>query len=145
MMCGPSTVVGGISIMGLLHFTHSIAAAVGVIALAGVTADTDVLMLIYLDHACEALTQGGRRPTLAELVGAIEHGAVNRVRPKLMTVLAIMLGLVPALWSHGAGASVMKRIAAPMVGGMVTSTILTLVVIPVIYYLWRSWELRRTQ
>ena len=72
------------------------------------------------------------------LIQAIEHGAVNRVRPKLMTVLAIMLGLVPALWSHGAGASVMKRIAAPMVGGMVTSTILTLVVIPVIYYLWRQ-------
>ena len=71
------------------------------------------------------------------LVAAIEEGAVNRVRPKLMTVLAIMLGLVPALWSQGAGASVMKRIAAPMVGGMVTSTILTLVVIPVIYYLWR--------
>ena len=72
-----------------------------------------------------------------ELAAAIEHGAVNRVRPKLMTVLAIMLGLVPALWSRGAGASVMKRIAAPMVGGMVTSTVLTLIVIPVIYYLWR--------
>ena len=81
----------------------------------------------------------------ASLIAAVEEGAVNRVRPKLMTVLAIMLGLVPALWSRGAGASVMKRIAAPMVGGMVTSTILTLVVIPVIYYLWRSWELRRTQ
>jgi Cu(I)/Ag(I) efflux system membrane protein CusA/SilA len=94
-------------------------------------------MLIYLDHAWAAVTQAGRRPTLAELMGAIEHGAVNRVRPKLMTVLAIMLGLVPVLWSHGAGASVMKRIAAPMVGGMVTSTILTLVVIPVAYYLWR--------
>ena len=77
------------------------------------------------------------RPTLPELGAAIEHGAVNRVRPKLMTVLAIMLGLVPVLWSHGPGASVMKRIAAPMVGGMVTSTVLTLLVIPVLYYLWR--------
>ena len=95
------------------------------------------MMLLYLDHAWKNASQGGRRPTLTELVAAVEHGAVNRVRPKLMTVLAIMLGLVPALWSHGSGASVMKRIAAPMVGGMVTSTVLTLVVIPVLYYLWR--------
>jgi len=94
-------------------------------------------MLIYLDHAWRDAVTGNARPTLGELVGAIQHGAVNRVRPKLMTVLAIMLGLVPVLWSHGPGASVMKRIAAPMVGGMVTSTILTLIVIPVIYYLWR--------
>ena len=87
-------------------------------------------------------TRDGRWPTVAELVAAVEHGAVNRVRPKLMTVLAIMLGLVPALWSHGSGASVMKRIAAPMVGGMLTSTVLTLVVIPVLYYLWRRRETR---
>src|SRR5213083_1163190 len=137
MLSLPFALVGGVWIMWLLDDNLSIAVAVGFIALAGVAAETGVVMLIYLDHAWEAVTQGGRRPTLAELVGAIEHGAVNRVRPKLMTVLAIMLGLVPALWSHGAGASVMKRIAAPMVGGMVTSTILTLIVIPVIYYLWR--------
>src|SRR2546430_514978 len=137
MLSLPFALVGGVWIMWLLGYNLSIAVAVGFIALAGVAAETGVVMLIYLDHAWEAITQGGRRPTLAELVGAIEHGAVNRVRPKLMTVLAIMLGLVPALWSHGAGASVMKRIAAPMVGGMVTSTILTLIVIPVIYYLWR--------
>jgi len=145
MLSLPFALVGGVWIMWLLDYNLSIAVAVGLIALAGVAAETGVVMIIYLDHAWEAVTQGGRRPTLTELVGAIEHGAVNRVRPKLMTVLAIMLGLVPALWSHGAGASVMKRIAAPMVGGMVTSTILTLIVIPVIYYLWRSWELRRTQ
>jgi len=96
-----------------------------------------VVMLVYLDHAWKDIAQGGRPPTLGELVSAIEHGAVNRVRPKLMTVLAIMLGLVPALWSHGTGADVMKRIAAPMVGGMVSSTALTLVVIPVLYFLWR--------
>jgi len=137
MLSLPFALVGGVWIMWLLDYNLSIAVAVGFIALAGVAAETGVVMLIYLDHAWEAVTQGGRHPTLAELVGAIEHGAVNRVRPKLMTVLAIMLGLVPALWSHGAGASVMKRIAAPMVGGMVTSTILTLIVIPVIYYLWR--------
>jgi copper/silver efflux system protein len=137
MLSLPFAVVGGVWIMWLLDYNLSIAVAVGFIALAGVAAETGVVMLIYLDHAWEAVTQGGRRPTLAELVGAIEHGAVNRVRPKLMTVLAIMLGLVPALWSHGTGADVMKRIAAPMVGGMVTSTVLTLVVIPVLYYFWR--------
>jgi Cu(I)/Ag(I) efflux system membrane protein CusA/SilA len=137
MLSLPFALVGGVWIMWLLDYSLSIAVAVGFIALAGVAAETGVVMLIYLDHAWAAVTQAGRRPTLAELMGAIEHGAVNRVRPKLMTVLAIMLGLVPVLWSHGAGASVMKRIAAPMVGGMVTSTILTLVVIPVAYYLWR--------
>jgi Cu(I)/Ag(I) efflux system membrane protein CusA/SilA len=105
--------------------------------LAGVAAETGVVMLIYLDHAWADITKGGRRPTRRELVGAIEYGAVARLRPKLMTVAAIMLGLLPALWSHGTGAEVMQRIAAPMVGGMVTSTILTLVVIPAVYYLWR--------
>src|SRR4051812_6005754 len=94
-------------------------------------------MLLYLDHAWEDITRNARTPTRAELVQAIEYGAVNRLRPKLMTVAAIMLGLLPALWSHGTGAEVMQRIAAPMVGGMITSTILTLVVIPAVYYLWR--------
>jgi len=133
----PFALVGGVWVMWLLDYNLSIAVAVGFIALAGVAAETGVVMLIYLDHAWKDASAGGRCPTLTELVTAIEHGAVNRVRPKLMTVLAIMLGLVPALWSHGSGASVMKRIAAPMVGGMVTSTVLTLVVIPVLYYLWR--------
>src|SRR3989454_5361659 len=127
MLSLPFALVGGVWIMWLLDYNLSIAVAVGFIALAGVAAETGVVMIIYLDHAWEAVTQGGRRPTLTELVGAIEHGAVNSVRPKLLSVLAFMLGLVPALWSHGAGASVMKRIAAPMVGGMVTSTILTLI------------------
>jgi Cu(I)/Ag(I) efflux system membrane protein CusA/SilA len=137
MLSLPFALVGGVWIMWLLGYNLSIAAAVGFIALAGVAAETGVVMLIYLDHAWRDAVTGNARPTLSELVTAIEHGAVNRVRPKLMTVLAIMLGLAPVLWSHGAGASVMKRIAAPMVGGMVTSTILTLVVVPVIYYLWR--------
>jgi Cu(I)/Ag(I) efflux system membrane protein CusA/SilA len=136
MLSLPFALVGGVWIMWLLDYNLSVAVAVGFIALAGVAAETGVVMLIYLDHAWKDATRAGR-PRLSELVAAIEHGAVNRVRPKLMTVLAIMLGLVPALWSHGSGASVMKRIAAPMVGGMVTSTVLTLVVIPVIYYLWR--------
>src|SRR5438270_9148764 len=137
MLSLPFALVGGAWVMWLLDYNLSIAVAVGFIALAGVAAETGVVMLIYLDQAWRETGNGKRETGEAELVAAIEHGAVNRVRPKLMTVLAIMLGLVPALWSHGAGASVMKRIAAPMVGGMVTSTILTLIVIPVIYYLWR--------
>jgi Cu(I)/Ag(I) efflux system membrane protein CusA/SilA len=136
MLSLPFALVGGVWIMWLLGYNLSVAAAVGFIALAGVAAETGVVMLVYLDQAWRARHAGGTTRD-ASLVAAIEDGAVNRVRPKLMTVLAIMLGLVPALWSHGAGASVMKRIAAPMVGGMVTSTVLTLVVIPVLYYLWR--------
>src|SRR5438105_1434726 len=101
MLSLPFALVGGVWIMWLLDYNLSIAVAVGFIALAGVAAETGVVMLIYLDHAWEAVSRGGRRPTLAELVGVIEHGAVNRVRPKLMTVLAIMLGLVPALWRQG--------------------------------------------
>jgi Cu(I)/Ag(I) efflux system membrane protein CusA/SilA len=137
MLSLPFALVGGVWIMWLLDYNLSIAVGVGFIALAGVAAETGVVMLIYLDHAWKDATRGGRRASLRDLMAAIEYGAVNRVRPKLMTVLAIMLGLVPVLWSHGTGASVMKRIAAPMVGGMVTSTVLTLIVIPVIYYLWR--------
>jgi copper/silver efflux system protein len=137
MLSLPFALVGGVWAMWLLDYNLSIAVAVGFIALAGVAAETGVIMLLYLDHAWGDITRGGRRPTHAELVGAIEHGAVNRLRPKLMTVAAIMLGLLPALWTHGAGAEVLQRIAAPMVGGMVTSTVLTLVVIPTLYYLWR--------
>jgi copper/silver efflux system protein len=133
----PFALIGGVWTMWLLDYNLSIAVAVGFIALAGVAAETGVVMLLYLDKAWEDIAEGRRHPTLRELVGAIEEGAVNRLRPKLMTVAAIMLGLLPALWSHGTGAEVMQRIAAPMVGGMVTSTILTLVVIPVLYFLWR--------
>jgi Cu(I)/Ag(I) efflux system membrane protein CusA/SilA len=137
MLSLPFALVGGVWIMWLLDYNLSTAVAVGFIALAGVAAETGVVMLLYLDHAWEDITRGGRRPTRGDLVRAIEYGAVNRLRPKLMTVAAIMLGLLPALWSHGTGAEVMQRIAAPMVGGMVTSTILTLIVIPAVYYLWR--------
>jgi Cu(I)/Ag(I) efflux system membrane protein CusA/SilA len=137
MLSLPFALVGGVWAMWLLNYNLSIAVAVGFIALAGVAAETGVVMLLYLDHAWEDITRDGRTPTRAELVQAIEYGAVNRLRPKLMTVAAIMLGLLPALWSHGTGAEVMQRIAAPMIGGMVTSTVLTLIVIPALYYLWR--------
>ncbi len=139
MLSLPFALVGGVWLMWLLGYNLSVAVAVGFIALAGVSAQTAIVMLLYLGHAWDAAT---RRPSvdLSQLVDAIEHGAVTRVRPKLMTVVAIMGGLLPIMWSHGTGASVMQRIAAPMIGGMVTSTILTLVVIPVLYYLWRRRE-----
>jgi Cu(I)/Ag(I) efflux system membrane protein CusA/SilA len=138
MLSLPFALVGGVWVIWLLDYHLSIAVAVGFIALAGVAAETGVIMLLYLDRAWEDIVALGKRPTPADLVRAIEHGAVNRLRPKLMTVAAIMLGLLPALWSRGAGAEVMHRIAAPMVGGMVTSTILTLLVIPAVYYIWRG-------
>ena len=143
MLSLPFALVGGVWVMWLLNYNLSIAVAVGFIALAGVAAETGVVMLLYLDHAWQDITRDGRKPSLAELVRAIEYGAVNRLRPKLMTVAAIMLGLLPALWTRGTGAEVMQRIAAPMIGGMVTSTILTLVVIPALYYLWRRRDLEK--
>ena len=136
MLALPFALVGGVWLMWLLGYNLSVAVAVGFIALAGVSTQTGVVMLLYLDHAWDDMVARGE-VTLKGLVEAIEHGAVSRVRPKLMTVVAIMAGLLPLMWAHGTGASVMQRIAAPMIGGMVTSTVLTLVVIPVLYHWWR--------
>ena len=139
MLSVPFALVGGIWLMWLLDYNLSVAAAIGFIALAGVAAETGVIMLIYLDHAWTAVqakcASEGRRPQPADLYAAIMEGAVERVRPKMMTVTAIMAGLLPILWGTGTGAEVMSRIAAPMVGGMISSTILTLAVIPAIYAL----------
>ena len=137
MLSLPFALVGGLWLMAALDFNMSVAAAVGFIALAGVAAETGVVMLLYLDHALRdakalAATEG-RTFTRADLNGAIMEGAVGRVRPKMMTVITIMAGLLPILWATGTGAEVMQRIAVPMIGGMVSSTILTLVVIPAIY------------
>jgi Cu(I)/Ag(I) efflux system membrane protein CusA/SilA len=142
MLSLPFALVGGIWFLWLLGYNWSVAVAIGFIALAGVAAETGVVMLIYLDHAWAARRAVGGPATLRGLYDAVMEGAVERVRPKLMTVTAIMAGLLPILWGSGAGASVMKRIAAPMVGGMVSSTILTLVVIPAVYSLWKQRELR---
>jgi len=139
MLSLPFALVGGIWFLYALDYNWSVAVAVGFIALAGVAAETGVVMLIYLDQAWAA--KAGRTPR--DLEEAIVEGAADRVRPKMMTVTAIMAGLLPILWGSGAGASVMKRIAAPMVGGMLSSTILTLIVIPAVYSLWKEWELRR--
>jgi Cu(I)/Ag(I) efflux system membrane protein CusA/SilA len=140
MLSLPFALVGGIWFMWVLGYYWSVAAAIGFIALAGVAAETGVVMLIYLDHAWRDREAGSGRATLRQLYDAVMEGAVERVRPKLMTVTAIMAGLFPILWGSGAGASVMKRIAAPMVGGMISSTLLTLVVIPAVYALWKERE-----
>jgi Cu(I)/Ag(I) efflux system membrane protein CusA/SilA len=137
MLSVPFSLVGGLWLMWWLGFNLSVAVAVGFIALAGVAAETGVVMLIYLDNAFKEVQaqreREGRRVTRGDLYDAIMLGAVERVRPKMMTVAAIMGGLLPIMWSHGTGAEVMQRIAVPMIGGMVSSTALTLIVIPVIY------------
>jgi Cu(I)/Ag(I) efflux system membrane protein CusA/SilA len=147
MLSLPFALVGGIWYMDFLGFNMSVAVAVGFIALAGVAAETGVVMLIYLDHAWEAMKRRrvelSDKPTQADLYEAIMEGAVERVRPKMMTVVAIMAGLVPIMWSTGTGSEVMQRIAVPMIGGMVSSTLLTLLVIPAIYALVKRVELHR--
>jgi Cu(I)/Ag(I) efflux system membrane protein CusA/SilA len=141
MLSLPFALVGGIWFLWFLGYNWSVAVAIGFIALAGVAAETGVVMLIYLDHAWRARAAGGASPALRDLYDAVMEGAVERVRPKMMTVTAIVAGLLPILWAQGAGAAVMKRIAAPMVGGMLSSTVLTLVVIPAIYSLWREHQI----
>jgi len=137
MLSLPFSLVGGLWLMAFMEFNMSVAAAVGFIALAGVAAETGVIMLMYLNHALDETRQrcaeAGRNMTHADLHAAIMTGAVERVRPKMMTVAAIMAGLVPILWSHGTGSEVMQRIAVPMIGGMVSSTALTLIVIPALF------------
>jgi len=145
MLSVPFALVGGAWLMWWLGYNFSVAVAVGFIALAGVAAETGVVMLIYVDHALTEIRQQrsveGVLLTRADLQAAIMHGAVERVRPKMMTVVAIMAGLLPILWSTGTGSEVMRRIAVPMVGGMVSSTVLTLLVIPAIYAIVKGWRL----
>jgi copper/silver efflux system protein len=142
MLAVPFSLVGAIGILALLHYNLSVAVWVGIIALAGLDAETGVVMLLYLDLAYAQWTQQGRMRHVVDLRDAIYHGAVKRVRPKAMTACVIMAGLAPILWSHGSGADVMKRIATPMIGGVVTSTLMELLVYPAIYYLWRSRGLK---
>ncbi|GAB4122591.1 MAG: CusA/CzcA family heavy metal efflux RND transporter [Sideroxydans sp.] len=149
MLSVPFALVGGVWLLWLLDYNLSVAVAVGFIALAGVAAETGVVMLIYLEKAWQDMRANcateGRPPSAGDLHAAILHGAVERVRPKMMTVVAIMAGLLPILWSSGTGSEVMRRIAAPMVGGMVSSAVLTLLVIPAIYALIKRNELSSTQ
>jgi len=148
MLSVPFALAGGLWLMWWLGFNMSVAVAVGFIALAGVAAETGVVMLIYLDNALKELqaerAMEGDEFTRDDLYASIMTGAVERVRPKMMTVAAIMAGLLPIMWSHGTGAEVMQRIAVPMIGGMVSSTVLTLVVIPAIYAVVKGFAIRRS-
>jgi Cu(I)/Ag(I) efflux system membrane protein CusA/SilA len=148
MLSVPFSLVGGIWLMYLLDYNLSVAVAVGFIALAGVAAETGVVMLIYLDQAFSAMTARrsaeGQHLTTADLYEAVMQGAALRVRPLMMTVFAIIAGLLPIMWGTGTGSEVMRRIAAPMVGGMVSATILTLIVIPALYALVKEIEIRRS-
>ncbi len=139
----PFALVGAVWLLALLGYNLSVAVWVGIIALAGVAAETGVVMIVYLDEAYENRLKAGALRTREDLHTAVMEGAVQRVRPLIMTVMAIIMGLLPIMWSHGAGADTMKRIAAPMVGGMVSATALTLVLIPILYEFWRARGLSR--
>jgi Cu(I)/Ag(I) efflux system membrane protein CusA/SilA len=142
LLAVPFSLVGAFWALYLLHYNLSVAVWVGIIALAGLDAETGVIMLLYLDLAFADWKQNGRMRNVDDLRLAIHEGAVKRVRPKIMTATVIIAALTPILWSHGAGADVMKRIAAPMVGGVITSTIMELAVYPAIYFLWRGRQIR---
>ena len=138
----PFALVGGVWLLYLLGYNLSVAVVVGFIALAGLAAETGVVMLVYLDETFERRRRQGQMKNLGDLQASIIEGAVDRVRPKLMTVATTLIGLLPVMYGTETGSEVMKRIAAPMVGGLISSTILTLVIIPAIYDIWKRIELR---
>jgi Cu(I)/Ag(I) efflux system membrane protein CusA/SilA len=141
LLAVPLSLIGAFWLLYLLDYNMSIAVWVGIIALAGVSAEMGVVMLLYLDGAFEDARRAGGIRTRADLIGAVYDGAVKRVRPVVMLGTVITAGLLPIMWSHGTGADVMKRIAAPMVGGVVTAVVVVLLVYPAIYYIWRGWRL----
>jgi Cu(I)/Ag(I) efflux system membrane protein CusA/SilA len=143
LLAVPFSLVGSFWFLYFLGYNMSIAVAVGMIALAGLDAETGIIMLLYLDLAYEQWRSEGRMNNHRDLKESIMFGAVKRIRPKIMTVSVILAGLVPIMFSAGAGSDIMKRIAAPMIGGVVTSTVLELVIYPAIYMLWRGREFRK--
>jgi Cu(I)/Ag(I) efflux system membrane protein CusA/SilA len=144
LLAVPFSLVGAFWLLYLLGYNMSVAVWVGLIALAGLDAETGVVMLLYLDQAWEKYRMEGRMNTMADLQAAVKEGAVQRIRPKIMTVSAILFGLLPILWSPvtQAGADVMKRIATPMIGGVITSAILELMIYPVVFVIWRGRSLK---
>jgi Cu(I)/Ag(I) efflux system membrane protein CusA/SilA len=140
LLAVPFSLIGAFWLLLLLGYNLSVAVWVGIIALAGVDAETGVVMLLYLDQSYERFKAEGRMRNRQDLQEAVEDGAVKRIRPKMMTVMAILMGLLPIMWSHGAGADVMKRIATPMVGGVITSFLLELLIYPVIFTVWKGWR-----
>nr|MDQ2898566.1 efflux RND transporter permease subunit [Acidobacteriota bacterium] len=143
LLAVPFSAIGAIWFLHLLGYNMSVAVWVGLIALLGVDAETGVFMLLYLELAYEARKRAGQMRGMADLRAAIEDGAVKRLRPKVMTVAVMFLGLAPIMWSHGAGSDVMRRIAAPMIGGIFTSFLLELLVYPAVYEIWKGFEVRR--
>jgi Cu(I)/Ag(I) efflux system membrane protein CusA/SilA len=143
LLAVPFSAIGAIWLLYLLNYNMSIAVWVGLIALLGVDAETAVFMLLYLNLAYKERVDQGKMRSMADLKEAIEYGAVKRLRPKVMTVGVMFMGLVPIMWSEGAGSDVMRRIAAPMIGGIFTSFILELLVYPAIYEIWKGFEVRR--
>ncbi len=141
----PFALVGSIWLMYFLGYNYSTATLVGIIALVGLATETGIVMILYLDHAYERRKKAGKIRDLNDIIWAHMEGTVMRVRPKLMTVGTTMIGLVPLLWATGTGADVMKRIAAPMVGGLISSTFLTLEIIPVVYTYWRLWQIKHEE
>jgi Cu(I)/Ag(I) efflux system membrane protein CusA/SilA len=144
LLAVPFSLVGAVWLIGILGYNWSVAVWVGMIALAGLDAETGVVMLLYLDLAYERARRDGRMVSFRDLAAAVEHGAVQRIRPKMMTVAATLVALVPILWATGTGADVMRRIAAPMVGGVFSSFAGELIVYPAVYFLWRSRGLRKS-
>jgi Cu(I)/Ag(I) efflux system membrane protein CusA/SilA len=144
LLAVPFSLVGAVWFLWVLGYHSSIAVWVGLIALAGLDAETGVVMLLYLDLAYEKSKKEGRMTDHSQLAEAVHHGAVQRIRPKMMTVMTTLLALVPIMWATGTGSDVMRRIAAPMVGGIVTSFLGELIVYPAIYFLWRSAKLRKS-
>ncbi|MDZ4660182.1 MAG: CusA/CzcA family heavy metal efflux RND transporter [Pseudomonadota bacterium] len=138
LLAVPFSLIGAVWLLVFLGYNLSIAAWVGMIALLGLDAETGVFMLMYLDFAYDDRVKKGQMNSLSDLKSSVIEGAVHRVRPKLMTVAALFMGLIPIMWSVGAGADVMKRIAAPMIGGLITSFILELLIYPVVFYMWKS-------
>jgi Cu(I)/Ag(I) efflux system membrane protein CusA/SilA len=145
MLTVPFSLIGGILLLASLDYNLSVAVWVGLIALAGVATEIGIVMIVYLDEAFKKHLEEGQLNTIQDLIEATIEGAVKRVRPIVMTASAILFGLLPIMWSHGTGADVMKRIAAPMIGGMVTTTLLTLFVIPAVYLMWQRKKLIQTK
>ena len=141
MLAVPFSLVGAIWLIWLLHYNLSVAVWVGMIALAGLDAETGTVMLLYLNLAHRERSERGQLRDRSDLTESIVEGAAHRIRPKMMTVCAILFGLLPIMWGHGAGADVMKRIAAPMVGGVITSLVLELLVYPAIFAWWKGRHL----
>jgi Cu(I)/Ag(I) efflux system membrane protein CusA/SilA len=138
----PFSMIGACWFTYLMGYNWSLAVAIGMIALAGLDAETGLVMLLYLDNSFERFVKEGRMRTVRDLYDSVHDGAVKRIRPKAMTVAAAFIGLVPLLWAHGSGADVMRRLAAPMIGGLAVSFVMELLVYPIIFYIWKRVEMR---